>query len=378
MKHWIEYMKNALDKNGILSNQGLGEWVPPKAVEIPPDFVNTCYYFHCCRLMEKVATVLQKENDREYYLQLATNARYVINSNWFNSKTSNYSIGRQGVNIFPLGFGIAAENKVDVVFKNLVENVIKNKVHFDTGILATPLLLDVLTQHGRVDLAYTLMTQRDFPSFGNMIENGATTIWETWLGDASHSHPMFGSVCQWLYQSLGGISPDDAFPGFKHSIIRPHPVKSLQFVNASYPSIYGDIESKWKWKNDDYVLNVTVPPNTSATVYVTAENLEKVFEGDKAISKNRFIQFMKMEGQNAVFEVQSGKYSFVSKDAKMLLKAPILPAPVFSPGDTLVSVGDSVKIKISSGIEGNKNLLYTEWFGSGYDFNTFYKTILPE
>ena len=358
MKHWIEYMKNALDKNGILSNQGLGEWVPPKAVEIPPDFVNTCYYFHCCRLMEKVATVLQKENDSEYYLQLATNARFVINSTWFNKENSNYSIGRQGANVFPLGFGIVVENEENIVFKNLVENVIQNKVHFDTGILATPLLLDVLTQHGRADLANTLMTQRDFPSFGYMIENGATTLWETWQGDASHSHPMFGSVCQWLYQSQGGISPDDACPGFKHSIIRPYPVKSLQFVNASYPSLYGDLESKWNWKNDDYVLNVTIPPNTSATVYVQAENLEKVTEGGKAISKNPFIQFVKMDGENAVFEVQSGKYSFVSKDAGKLMKAPILTAPVISPGDTLVSVGDSVKINITSGIEGT-NICYT-------------------
>ena len=354
MKNWIEYMRNALDKNGILANQGLGEWVPPEAVEIPPDFVNTCYYFYCCRLMERVADVLQKKNDREYYIQLATDARYSINTTWFNNTNSNYSVGMQGANVFPLGFKITAENKVDAVFKNLVENVIKNKVHFDTGILATPLLLDVLTQYGRVDLAYTLMVQRDFPSFGYMIDNGATTIWETWLGDASHSHPMFGSVCQWLYQSLGGISPDEAFPGFKNSIIRPFPVKSLQYVKASYPSLYGDVKTEWKWKNDDYDLDITVPPNTSATVYVWAENQEKVTENGKSIKHNPYVQFVKMEGQNAVFEVQSGKYHFVSEDAKKLLRDPILPAPVISPRDTLVSVGDSVKVVISSGVDDAK------------------------
>ncbi|MCG6189323.1 family 78 glycoside hydrolase catalytic domain [Maribellus maritimus] len=358
MKHWIEYMKNSLDKNGILANQGLGEWVPPEAVEVPPDFVNTCYYFHCCRLMEKVANVLQKENDKEYYSQLATNARYVINSTWFNGESSNYSIGRQGANIFPLGFGITSENKVEAVFKNLIGNVLKNKVHFDTGILATPLLLDVLTQGGRSDLAHTIMTQRDFPSFGYMIENGATTLWETWQGDASHSHPMFGSVCEWLFQSLGGISPDEEFPGFKHSIIRPYPVKSLQFVNASYPSLYGNITSKWEWKGNDYFFDVTVPANTWATVYVPAESMEAVTEGGKSILKNPFIQFVKMEKQNAVFEVQSGKYNFVSKDAKKMMKEPILPAPVIAPRDTLASVGDSVKVNISSGID-DANIFYT-------------------
>ena len=358
MKHWIEYMKNALDKNGILSSQGLGEWVPPEAVEVPPDFVNTCYYFYCCRLMEKVAKQLKKDKDKDYYLQLATNARYVINSAWFNDKNSTYSLGKQGANVFPLGFGITTENKVESVFKNLIENVLKNKVHFDTGILATPLLLDVLTQGGRADLAYTIMTQRDFPSFGYMIENGATTLWETWQGDASHSHPMFGSVCAWLYQSLGGISPDEEFPGFKHSIIRPYPVKNLKYANVSYPSLYGDVKTEWKWKNNDYELDVTVPSNTSATVYVWAENQGKVTESGRLIPHNPYVQFVGMDGHNAIFEVQSGQYRFVSKDVKKLLRSPILPAPVISPRDTLASVGDSVKIIISSGVDDAK-IYYT-------------------
>ena len=352
MKHWMDYMENSLDKDGILRNQGLGEWVPPEMVEVPIDFVNTAYYFHCCTLMENIAGVLNDNSDKEHFKKLAEAAKENINHIWFNSKTSNYSIGRQGANIFPLGFGFAETGREDDVFENLVQNLLKNKVHFDTGILATPLLLDVLTEMGRADLAYTIMIQRDFPSFGYMIESGATTIWETWLGDASHSHPMFGSVCQWMYQSLGGISPDEKNPGFKRSIIHPHPIKSLEFANTSYPSAYGDIETHWKWEGDNYYLNLTVPPNTSALVYVLADDSEKITEGDKSIDKSPFIQFQKMDGQNAVFEVQSGSYSFKSKDAKKLLRASILPAPVIFPKDTLASIGDSVKVTISSGVEG--------------------------
>ena len=104
-----------------------------------------------------------------------------------------------------LGFGIAETKNVDAVFDNLIRNVMRNKVHFDTGILGTPLILEVLTEMGRADLAYTLMNQRDYPGFGYMIEKGATTLWETFQGYASHSHPMFGSVCEWFYQDLGGI-----------------------------------------------------------------------------------------------------------------------------------------------------------------------------
>lgn len=358
MKHWIEYMENSLDMDGILRNQGLGEWVPPEIVQIPIDFVNTAYYFHCCDLMEKIADVLNNYSDKEHFKNLADAAKENINRTWFDSKSSNYSIGRQGANIFPLGFGFAKPGNENNILENLVQNLLKNKVHFDTGILATPLLLDVLTQMGRVDLAYTLMTQRDFPSYGYMIESGATTIWETWLGDASHSHPMFGSVCQWMYQSLGGISPDPLNPGFKHSIIHPYPVKSLEFVYTSYSSPYGDIKTHWKWEGADYCLNVTVPPNTSALVYVLADDPEKVTEGDKPANQNPFVKFQNMDGQNAVFEIQSGSYSFKSNNARKLLRPSILPAPVISPKDTLASVGDSVKITISSGVD-RADIYYT-------------------
>ncbi len=354
MKHWIEYLENSLDEDGILRNQGLGEWVPPEMVEIPIDFVNTAYYFHCCTLMKKIAGVLNHNLDEEHFKNLAGLAKENINRTWFNPKKSNYSIGRQGANIFPLGFGFTEKGNNKEVFENLIQNLLKNKVHFETGILGTPLLLDVLTQMGRVDLAYTVMTQRDFPSFGYMIESGATTIWETWLGDASHSHPMFGSVCQWMYQALGGISPDEKNPGFKLSILHPYPVKSLEFVNASYPSVYGDIKTFWKWEGSDYCLNVNVPPNTSALVYVLTDDPLKVTEGAKSIDKNSFVQLVKMDGQNAVFEIQSGSYSFKSEGAKDLLRASILPAPVISPKDTLASIGDSVKITISSGEEEAK------------------------
>lgn len=358
MKHWIEYMKNSLDEYGILTNQGLGEWVPPEAVQIPPDFVNACYYYHCCRLMEKISDVLKNTNDKEYFGELAAAARENINSTWLNVENSNYSIGKQGANILPLGFGIVDKNKSNAVFENLFRNVMDNDIHFDTGILATPLLLEVLTEAGRADLAYTLMIQRDFPSFGYMIEKGATTIWETWPGDASHSHPMFGSVCQWFYQHLGGISPDDENPGFKHTIIKPWPVRLLDFVNTSYPSQYGTIILNWKFENDDYLLNVIVPANTSATVYVLAENIKKVTESKQAVSEVPSVKFIKMDEQNAVFEVKSGTYRFVSKGAKALLRKPVLPAPVIYPENELGMVNDSVKIIISSGIK-NSEIHYT-------------------
>ncbi len=136
--------------------------------------------------------------------------------------------------------------------------------HFDTGMMGTPLALDVLSRYGRVDLAYSMMNQNDYPSFGDAINQGATTIWETWLGDASHSHPMFGSVCQWFYQALAGINPDPDYPGFRNTIIKPHALRNLEFAGASYKSINGTIESHWEWDGNDLLLNLGLPANTTA------------------------------------------------------------------------------------------------------------------
>lgn len=355
MKQWIYYMKSQLDNEGILVNQGLGEWVPPEIVILPPDFVNSCYYFHCCKLMMEISDALGQDIDQEQFRLLAQKAKKDINRIYFNKKTYTYSVGKQAANAFPLGFGIVEESNTDSVAAKLVKSVLtENKAHFDTGILGTPLLLDVLTDLGRIDVAYTLMNQRDYPSFGNMIEKGATTIWETWLGDASHSHPMFGSVCAWFYQSLGGISPDPEHPGFKNILIKPIPVSALSFVNCSYPSAYGTISANWKLIGNDYQLDVNVPANSTATVYVLAQDEASVLLNGNSVSVSKYVKFLRIEGQYAVFSVASGGYQFTSAGAGKMLQKSILPAPMIHPGDTLINHTDTVLVKIGSDVPGTK------------------------
>jgi alpha-L-rhamnosidase len=358
MKHWIDFMENSLDNRGILVNQGLGEWVPPDIVEVHPDYVNTCYYFWCCKLMTNVAELLNQPEDKNRFATLAQKAAEDMYKVYFDNEKTVFSVGRQGANAYPLGFGFANENSKKALFGKLVENVESNNLHFDTGILGTPILLEVLTELGRVDLAYTLMNQRDYPSFGYMIEKGATTIWETFQGDVSHSHPMFGSVTQWFYQHLGGIVPDPSQPGFKHTIIKPFPVSGLEFAKTCYPSIYGEIKTNWSFSGDDFNLEVSVPANTTATVFVPAESDEKVTESGKSVTGKNFVKFLRMDGQFAVFEVASGDYSFCSTGAKNMLMKTILPAPVIQPEKQTACTGDSVKVVISSGVK-DATIFYT-------------------
>ncbi|MCK5209796.1 MAG: chitobiase/beta-hexosaminidase C-terminal domain-containing protein, partial [Cyclobacteriaceae bacterium] len=346
MKHWVNYLSSELDQDGILFNQGLGEWVPPEKVALPPSFVNTCYYYYCTSLMVKIAKVLGHEEDGQYFTELNDHTKRVINTSFLNKEQSMYSTGRQGADVFPLGFGIVPEQETQNIFQHLVNHTLDTKIHFDTGILATPLLLEVLTELGRVDLAYAMMNQRDFPGFGYMLENNATTIWETWLGEQSHSHPMFGSVTQWFYKYLAGIQADPENPGFKHIIIKPHPVFGLNHAKSTYLSPYGRLVSDWHFEEDRFILDVAIPHNTSATIFIPTKNAELIKESRKRISKNPNVELLCHEGQMAVFEVGSGNYSFSSPDVKDLLPKPIPQSPIITPRDTLAMKGDSVFVQI--------------------------------
>jgi alpha-L-rhamnosidase len=348
MKAWFDYMTNELDERGILINQGLGEWVPPDLVSLPPDFVNSCYYFLNCHLLDKIAGILNQKNDRLVYQEAAKKSTAAINKIYYNLDGGFYATGSQGADVLPLAFGIVPDEYIPAVLAHL-KNHVTNKCqgHFDTGILATPLLLQVLTDHGMVDLAYTLMNQRSYPSFGYMIEQGATTIWETWQGDASHSHPMFGSVCTWFYGTLAGIRSCEAEPGFKKTIIMPHPVRGLENAAASINTMFGIVSSKWRIRDNDFILDVTIPANCRAEVLLPAVNMNNISKGGRPLSDLPEVDYRGMRNGRAVIEIESGEYHFVSKNCASLFPSPVAEAPTITPPDTLAFQPDSVLIKIS-------------------------------
>ncbi len=341
MKHYIVYLKTQTDDDGLIIEDQLGEWVPPAITEIPPSFVSSAYYYYNLTLIAKMANILKMKADATTFLKLAENTKRSFHNRYFKPELFSYSIGRQGANVFPLAFDMVPKKFIDGVFKTLANNIeVTTEGHFDTGMMGTPYLLEVLTKYGRSDLAYTIMNRKDFPSFGYNIERGATTLWETWTGNESHSHPMFGSVTAWFYQGLGGIHPDPEEPGFKHIIIKPNPVDELDFANTTYSSVYGDIQSNWELNNGDFKLKVSIPPNTTATVYIPGNQEENIKTNNKDISLigkvDNWIQY----------DVPSGEYTFESDKMGDLMKAPMLSIPVIHPPDSTIFSPDSVWINI--------------------------------
>ena len=131
---------------------------------------------------------------------------------------------------------------------------------------------------GRDDLLFTIATQTTYPGWGYMLEQGATTVWEAWEGCSSQIHSCFTSIAGWFHTGLAGIQPDPTAPGFKRFIIRPAVVGDLTWVKASFRSIHGPIVSNWKRENGRFALEVTIPPNSTATIHVPTTDPHTVTE----------------------------------------------------------------------------------------------------
>jgi len=298
MKQWVEYLGTKTDNKGLITHEEpngwcLGDWCTPDKIQIPEPLVNTAYFYHVADLMAKIAMVLGKNDDHDNFVTLAGQIKTNFNNAYFKTSTNNYWQGRQGSDVFALAFGLVPKEKYSLVFNALLNHLNKINYHFDTGILGTPLLLKVLSQNGRDDIAYKIMDQKDAPGFGYLLDSKNSTLWESWNGDGSHSHPMFGSVITWFYSAIGGIKPDATNAGWKHFMIEPKPVADLTYCKSSYNSLFGKIRSEWK-KDEKGGLDVLVeiPGNSSAT-FVLPEG----YKVAKAIN-----------GQNIPVKKQDGKY----------------------------------------------------------------------
>ena len=158
-----------------------------------------------------------------------------------------------------------------------------------------------------------MVTQTSFPGWGHMLQSGATTLWETWQYSDnvySHNHPMFGSVGEWMYQSLGGIN--SIAPGFSEIVIKPQPTEGLDWVNCCYQSVNGKITSNWKAENGTFTLHVRIPVNSKAIVYIPAPRTASVKEGGKTINEAEGIRPLGYENGYHRFTVGSGNYSFTA------------------------------------------------------------------
>jgi alpha-L-rhamnosidase len=216
-------------------------------------------------------------------------------------------------------FGLVEDINKEKLANRIVEIVEKeNNGHLSTGVIGTQWIMRTLTNLGRTDLAYKLATKKTYPSWGYMIENGATTIWELWNGNTAHpkmnsqNHVMMlGDLLIWYYENLAGIKSADA--GFKQIEMKPEMIDGLNFVNASYQTPFGEVKSHWTKSKNTFDWKITVPVNTKAKVYLPAKDLASVTEGNKKLTSNKDFKIIAVENGRVLVEIGSGYYQFKTK-----------------------------------------------------------------
>ncbi len=281
-------------------------------------------------LLRKMAVVLGRQDEVERCQSRLASIRPAVHAAFYDPTAGHYVIDEQAYYVMPLMTGVVPEPERAALLKKLEQNIlVKNKGHLDTGMLGTYFMLEYLREIGRNDLVFTMFNQTTHPGWGYMLEQGATTLWEQWNGHWSHIHSCFTSPDNWLYQGLGGIRPDPAAPGFKKIIIKPAVVgdppasdsgaAGVTWVKCHHDSPYGRIVSNWNIEGADskpetlsLKLEISIPINTSATVYVPAKDEAGVTESGKPASKSDGVKFLRMENGSAVYEVGSGTYRFQS------------------------------------------------------------------
>lgn len=306
-RRYVDYLTSRA-KDGILSI-GLNDWAPA-ATQTPADLTDTAYYFKDAQVTALAARLAGQETDARKYTELAASIRKAFNAKFYKPETSSYGNGSQTALSCALYQGLVEPENTARVLNNLVAAVEARNNHIDTGILGAKYLLNALLENGRADVAWRLITQTNQPSWGWWIGQGATTLWEQWNGTESRNHIMFGDISAWFYKALAGINPDPSSAGFKHFIVRPQLLGDLTSARAEYDSVRGRIVSDWRVEKGEFRLDLTVPANTSATVFIPAALGSEVEESGDPARKAKGVQLVRQDPSGAVFKVASGVYRF--------------------------------------------------------------------
>ncbi|MDB5348811.1 MAG: inverting alpha-L-rhamnosidase [Planctomycetota bacterium] len=328
MKRWFLFHQKAYQKpDYTIDFCNYGDWVDHSWIKGALDkrttsrpLMSTAYYYNNCRILARAASLLGKKEDAMRFGDLAERVKAAFNTRFFNATSNRYESETQGSYVFPLAFGLVPEDHRAAVVANLVEEIqSRHGGHTSVGLVGMQWFMQVLTDAGRPDVAYAVAIQTTRPSWGYMVSRGATTVWERWDTDiqdggmnGESQKILSGNLEAWFYQTLGGINYDPERPGFKHVTLRPRPVGELTYVRASHRSLFGPIVSDWKIVNGAFAWTISLPPNTTATVYVPAKNAEAVTEGGDPASRAVGVKFLRMDGDSAVYSVGSGTYSFRS------------------------------------------------------------------
>lgn len=315
-KRWFDLVASRTPDHIIKEGLSDHEAISPASA---PEMV-TPLYCESARLLSHLARILGRDQEAKAYADKAEAIKKAWQDKFFTQEIGRVPPGTQASQAFALQLDMLYEPQRQLALDYLVDKIAtRDSGRLTTGIFGTRYLLDALSQNGRASLAYDLVNRKEFPGWGHMLENGATTLWEHWAfsdNTYSHNHPMFGSVSQWLFNWLGGIQPDPEAVGFDRIVLRPQIVGDLKWVRCRYNSVRGPIVSDWRLDDGSLRLDVTIPPSAVATVYLPASGGDAVTESGKPLAQAPGVRLIGQEGNSLILKIESGRYAFASTMSK--------------------------------------------------------------
>jgi alpha-L-rhamnosidase len=328
MKAWIGYMQGRAGDDLIWAGDfHFGDWLAystdrsdyPGATT-DKDLIATAYFAYSTSLLQRAAAVLGKEDDAAQYAALADNIKQAFRRE-FVTANGRMASNTQTAYALALSFGLMPDGQQEQAAERLAEDVRAFGNHLTTGFLGTPLLCRTLSDHGYADVAYDLLEQDTYPSWLYPVKMGATTIWERWDGIKpdtsfqdpgmnSFNHYSYGAIGEWLYRVVAGLEVDPEEPGYKHVLIQPQPGGDFTHARATLNTMYGLAASGWEFADGQFHLDITVPPNTHATVRLPHATLAQVTESGQALDAAEGVTRSSQAGEAVIVEVGSGQYRF--------------------------------------------------------------------
>jgi alpha-L-rhamnosidase len=308
MKRYIDYLATKSDHH-ILS-QGLGDWYdlgpkPPGVSQLTPMGITaTAIYYHDLRIMELIAAHIGNRADAVKYNKLANEVRNAFNLKFFNETTKQYGTGSQAANAMAVYMELVEPKYKEAVIANIIKDIRDRNNSLTAGDIGYRYLLRVLEDAGRSDVIFDMNSRSDVPGYGMQLAKGATALTESWaaLPTVSNNHFMLGHLMEWFYSGVGGIRMEEGSVAFNKIKIYPEIVGDLTFAKTSYQSPYGLISTNWKKTSTGLSLEVTIPVNTTALVYMPAKQLKEL--------NNLLFKVIGNEKGRKIIAVGSGTYKF--------------------------------------------------------------------
>jgi len=324
MKRYLAYLDSRAEDN--ILDEGLGDWydVGPKkssrAELTPSEVTASAFFYYDHKLAADIAKILGEDGDARRYKEKAKEIRRAYRDRFYHADTDHelagqFGTGSQCSNALALVMELAEPSERRTVLDALVRDVKQRGNAVTAGDVGFRYLLLALAQGNRSEVIYEMINQDEKPGYGYQLKMGATSLTEAWDANhgSSHNHFMLGQITEWFYRYLVGIDTDPNQPGFKNIVIRPQPVGDLTWAAATYESIRGRISVRWERKDDKFTLSVTIPANTTATVWLPVRPNGEVTESGRKPGDQQGVKFLRSEADRRIYQIGSGSYKFESR-----------------------------------------------------------------